>query len=74
MSLCDLSGKWTRLISASYAVKELKADLEKEIAKLPEEEREAAKTEFAIFVVHNKLKEKAEQLPEDVPYEISLFK
>lgn len=45
--------------------------MEKEIANLPENEREAAKTEFAVFVVHNKLKEKAEQLPEDIPYEPS---
>lgn len=36
--------------------------------KLPEAEREAAKTKFAVFVVHNKLKTKAHSLPEGVPY------
>ena len=51
----------------SYAVKELKADIEREILALPEEQREAARTEFAIFVVHNKLKKKAADLPADLP-------
>lgn len=55
------------LFSLSYAVSELKKDVEKEIASLPEDQREAARTEFAIFVVHNKLKEKVADLPVDVP-------
>lgn len=55
------------LFRQSYAIKELKADVEKEILALPEDQREAAHTEFSIFVVHNKLKEKAASLPADVP-------
>ncbi|TCD69617.1 hypoxanthine-guanine phosphoribosyltransferase [Steccherinum ochraceum] len=51
-----------------YAVSELQADVEREIAALPEEEREAKRTKFAVFVVHNKLKEKLGSLPDDVPY------
>ncbi|KLO11607.1 PRTase-like protein [Schizopora paradoxa] len=51
-----------------YAVSELQKDVEKELLALPEEEREAARTKFAVFVVHNKLKEKAGTLPEDLPY------
>jgi hypothetical protein len=45
----------------------LQSDVEKELLNLPEAERDAARTKFAIFVVHNKLKPKAEQLPPDVP-------
>ena len=55
-------------LQSSYAVTELQKDVETEIAKLPEAEREAAQTKFAIFVVHNKLKPKAHNLPEDIPY------
>jgi len=51
-----------------YAVTELQKDVETELLKLPEAEREANKTEFAIFVVHNKLKPKAHKLPENIPY------
>ncbi|KAL5492247.1 hypothetical protein ACEPAI_3694 [Sanghuangporus weigelae] len=51
-----------------YACKELKEDIEKEILALPEDQREAARADFAIFVVHNKLKEKAAELPPDLPY------
>ena len=51
----------------SYAYKELTEDLEKEIRALPEDQREAARADFAIFVVHNKLKEKAAELPADLP-------
>jgi len=51
-----------------YAVTELQKDVETELLKLPEAEREANKTNFAIFVVHNKLKPKAHELPEDIPY------
>jgi len=51
-----------------YAVTELQKDVETELLKLPEAEREANKTKFAIFVVHNKLKPKAHELPDDIPY------
>ena len=34
---------------------------------LPESEREAARTHFAVFVVHNKLKPKLGAIPDDVP-------
>ncbi|KAI0792123.1 phosphoribosyltransferase-like protein [Abortiporus biennis] len=51
-----------------YAVSELQSDVERELAKLPESEREAKRTKFAVFVVHNKLKEKLASLPPDVPY------
>ncbi|KAI0072689.1 PRTase-like protein [Panus rudis PR-1116 ss-1] len=51
-----------------YAVSELQKDVEKAIAALPEGEREAAKTQFGVFVVHNKLKEKLASLPSNVPY------
>ncbi|PVG04493.1 PRTase-like protein [Serendipita vermifera] len=51
-----------------YAVTELQNDIEKELETLPENEREAARTKFAIFVVHNKLKPKAKDLPPHIPY------
>ncbi|KAH8116267.1 PRTase-like protein [Phellopilus nigrolimitatus] len=51
-----------------YAVKELKADIEKELLALPEDQRDAVRTQFSVFVVHNKLKEKAADLPADLPY------
>ncbi|KAI0272484.1 PRTase-like protein [Gloeopeniophorella convolvens] len=51
-----------------YAVSELRKDAEKAALRLPESEREAAKTKLAVFVVHNKLKPKAGELPADVPY------
>lgn len=47
---------------------ELQKDVEREVAKLPEAEREAKRTKFAVFVVHNKLKDKVADLPADVPY------
>ena len=50
-----------------YAVTELQKDVEAELLNLPESEREAARTKFAVFVVHNKLKSKAGTLPPDVP-------
>lgn len=34
---------------------ELQKDVERELAHLPEEEREKKRTKFAIFVVHNKV-------------------
>lgn len=54
--------------SHSYAVTELQKDVETELLQLPESERDAARTKFAIFVVHNKLKAKSNQLPSDIPY------
>ncbi|KAG8220925.1 phosphoribosyltransferase-like protein [Butyriboletus roseoflavus] len=51
-----------------YALSELRKDVEKELQALPESEREANRAEFAIFVVHNKLKPKLGELPPDVPY------
>ncbi|KAF8311351.1 PRTase-like protein [Clavulina sp. PMI_390] len=51
-----------------YAVSELQNDVERLLSELPEEEREKSKTQFGIFVVHNKLKEKIGKLPEDIPY------
>ncbi|KAI9464188.1 hypothetical protein HD554DRAFT_2195154 [Boletus coccyginus] len=51
-----------------YALSELRKDVEKELQALSESEREANRTEFAIFVVHNKLKPKVGELPPDVPY------
>ena len=41
--------------------------MEKELLKLPESERAAKRTEFAVFVVHNKRKEKLGTLPADLP-------
>lgn len=57
------------LISAasSYAVTELQKDVERELALLPESEREAKRTKFAVFVVHNKLKPKLAEIPADIP-------
>lgn len=52
---------------ASYAISELRKDVERELATLPESERSAARTSFAVFVVHNKLKPKLKELPPDVP-------
>ncbi|KZT59901.1 PRTase-like protein [Calocera cornea HHB12733] len=51
-----------------YAISELKKDVEKALAQLPVEEREAKRPKFAVFVVHNKLKPKAEKLPDDILY------
>ncbi|KAI5481418.1 xanthine phosphoribosyltransferase [Pseudohyphozyma bogoriensis] len=52
-----------------YAVTELQKDIEEQLAKLPEEKRASIpKTELAVFVVHNKLKEKAGVIPEGVAY------
>lgn len=49
-----------------YALSELRKDVETELQALPESEREANRTEFAVFVVHNKLKPKLGALPPDV--------
>lgn len=51
----------------SYAVTELQQDVERELALLPESEREAKRTKFAVFVVHNKLKPKLGEIPSDIP-------
>ena len=46
-----------------YAMDELQKDVDAELQKLPEHEREKNRPEFAIFVVHNKLKKKVGVLP-----------
>ena len=51
-----------------YAISELQKDVEKELLALPESERDAKRTEFGIFVVHNKRKEKLGKLPESLPF------
>ncbi|KAI0320866.1 PRTase-like protein [Amylostereum chailletii] len=51
-----------------YAITELQADVEKELLSLPEPEREAARTKFGIFVVHNKRKPKVGVIPSDIAY------
>ncbi|KII87206.1 hypothetical protein PLICRDRAFT_42856 [Plicaturopsis crispa FD-325 SS-3] len=51
-----------------YALSELQKDVENELQALPESERDAQRTQFAIFVVHNKLKPKLGSLPPDIPY------
>ena len=51
----------------SYAITELQRDVERALEALPESEREAKRTKFAVFVVHNKLKPKLAQLPPDLP-------
>lgn len=50
-----------------YAVSELRKDVEAAIEGLPEEEKDAKRTKFAIFVVHNKEKEKFGTIPSDIP-------
>ncbi|KAI0924573.1 hypothetical protein AcW2_005426 [Taiwanofungus camphoratus] len=50
-----------------YAVSELQKDVERELGAFPESEREALRTKFAVFVVHNKLKPKFGDLPPDIP-------
>lgn len=52
----------------SYAITELQKDVEKELLSLPEAEREAQRTKFGVFVVHNKLKRKEKELPPGIPY------
>ncbi|KAF8478256.1 hypothetical protein JB92DRAFT_2769094 [Gautieria morchelliformis] len=51
-----------------YAISELQKDVERELQSLPASERDAARTRFAVFVVHNKLKPKLKSLPVDIPY------
>ena len=50
-----------------YALAELQKDVDTELQKLPEREREKNRPTFAIFVVHNKLKEKVGTLPVAIP-------
>lgn len=52
---------------SSYALTELQKDVEKELKDVPEAERDAQRTKFAIFVVHNKLKPKLATIPDDIP-------
>ncbi|GAA94014.1 hypothetical protein E5Q_00661 [Mixia osmundae IAM 14324] len=52
-----------------YAVTELQKDVEHQLALLPPERRSAVRpTEFAVFVVHNKLKEKLGSIPGHIKY------
>ncbi|KAM0793347.1 hypothetical protein ACM66B_000802 [Microbotryomycetes sp. NB124-2] len=52
-----------------YTVRELEKDIEEALAKLSPEQRAATPpTELAIFVVHNKLKPKASEIPAHVKY------
>ncbi|EKD02450.1 transferase [Trichosporon asahii var. asahii CBS 8904] len=54
-----------------YTVNELKKDIDEQLSKVQDEkEREKlrAETKLAIFVVHNKLKPKVGEIPEDVQY------
>ncbi|POY70061.1 hypothetical protein BMF94_6948 [Rhodotorula taiwanensis] len=52
-----------------YAVTELKKDIQAQFDKLSAEKKaELPETKLAIFVVHNKLKEKRAEIPEDVSY------
>ncbi|KAF9585641.1 hypoxanthine-guanine phosphoribosyltransferase, partial [Lunasporangiospora selenospora] len=50
----------------AYAVKELTKDLELESAKLRAQGKEVPETKIGIFVLHNKLKEKREELPAEI--------
>jgi len=49
-----------------YALAELQKDVDAELQKLPVSERETNRPEFAVYVVHNKLKEKVGKLPATV--------
>lgn len=61
------SPKSSDLVAISYALSELEKDVENELKDIPESEREALRTKFAIFVVHNKLKPKLAEIPPEVP-------
>ena len=50
-----------------YTLAELQKDVEAELQKFPRSEREKNRPEFAIFVVHNKLKKKVGKLPGTIP-------
>ena len=49
--------------SNRYAIAELRKDVDAELLKLNESDREKSRPKFAVFVVHNKLKEKVGTLP-----------
>ncbi|TBU30649.1 PRTase-like protein [Dichomitus squalens] len=51
-----------------YAITELQRDVERALEALPESERDAKRTKFAVFVVHNKLKPKLAEIPAGIPY------
>ncbi|KAF9389156.1 hypoxanthine-guanine phosphoribosyltransferase [Podila verticillata] len=50
----------------AYAVRELTKDLELESQKLRAQGKEVPETKIGIFVLHNKLKEKREELPKEI--------
>lgn len=50
----------------AYAVRELTKDLELESEKLRAQGKDVPETKIGVFVLHNKLKEKREQLPEEI--------
>ena len=50
-----------------YAITELQKDVDRELAQLPASEQPTTPTQFAIFVVHNKLKEKIGNIPSEIP-------
>lgn len=55
----------------SYALAELQADVKKQLMKIEnieERERLDRETKFAVFVVHNKLKKKAAEIPGECSY------
>jgi len=56
--------------SRRYALLELQKDVQEELLRHPEAEREAllAATKFATFVVHNKKKPKLAEIPTDTPF------
>jgi len=56
--------------SRRYALLELQKDVQEELLRHSEAEREAllAATKFAIFVVHNKKKPKLAEIPADTPF------
>ncbi|KAJ8597217.1 PRTase-like protein [Rhizopogon salebrosus TDB-379] len=56
------------LLFCSYALSELQKDIESELQLLPESERDLKRTQFALFVVHNKLIPKLWELPQNIPY------
>ncbi|KAG0352013.1 hypoxanthine-guanine phosphoribosyltransferase [Podila minutissima] len=50
----------------AYAVRELAKDLELESQKLRAQGKEVPETKIGVFVLHNKLKEKREELPKEI--------
>ncbi|KAF9917046.1 hypoxanthine-guanine phosphoribosyltransferase [Lobosporangium transversale] len=50
----------------AYAVRELTKDLELESEKLRKQGKEVPETKIGIFVLHNKLKKKREELPKEI--------